>query len=211
MEYYDFPLLATMRAAFAFAGDLAILTHLSGDQALDGPKAITFVRNHDLASNQVNPAHGINDNRFEIGWDPDHRQLNRTDVLLAYAFILAREEGTPYVFAGMKGAPSPSDDPDNDPDIVSAIRFHNLCLQDPDGTRHVDAWFLQAKNAIGLTRGDDRFAIINKADPSLSVTLPANLQPGTYMNVRTGDTIQIQQGGQQVQVNGRTAAFFVKV
>jgi alpha-amylase len=212
MDYYDFPLAATMKGAFAFGGDLGVLTHPNPDQALQGPDAVTFVRTHDLAYYQVDPRHGMDSDTFGIGWDRTQKQLNRTDVLLAYAFIFAREEGLPYVFVGMKGAQSPSDDPDNDPDIVAAIRFHNLCLDGQDGIRRADNWFLGSQNAVGLTRGDDRFGIINKAAESLTTNLPANLQPGSYKNVRTGDTIQIQQGGgQQIQVNGRTAAFFVKV
>jgi alpha-amylase len=213
MDYYDFPLLTTMRGAFAFGGDLGILTHLTGQQALEGTKAVTLVRNHDIAVGQVDPKHGLHDDSLGIGWDGAAKQLNHTDVVLAYAFILGREEGLPYVFVGMKGA-SPATDPDNDPDIVAAIRFHNLCLAGEGGvTRRPDSWFVDSPNAIGWLRGNDRFAIINKAAASFSVMLPRELQPGNYEDVRTGRTIQVQQGGptQSLQVDPRSAVMFVKV
>ena len=55
MDYYDFPLVRTMREAFAFGGDLRILKDpKERGRALDGPKAVTFVRNHDIDRGQAN-------------------------------------------------------------------------------------------------------------------------------------------------------------
>jgi glycosidase len=148
MDYYDFPLLTTTRQAFAFGGNFGILTHLTGQQALEGTKAVTLVHNHDIAVGQVDPKHGLHDDSLGIGWDGTAKQLNRTDVVLAYAFILGREGGLPYVFVGMKGE-SPATDPDNDPDIVAAIRFHNVCLAGEGGVRRrPHPWFVDSPDAI---------------------------------------------------------------
>jgi Alpha amylase, C-terminal all-beta domain len=72
---------------------------------------------------------------------------------------------------------------------------------------------IDAENVIGWRRGDDRFVIINKADTPFTADLPGELQTGTYEDVRTGKTLQVQQGGtnQQLLVNPRTALMFVKV
>jgi alpha-amylase len=167
MDYYDFPLTRTMREAFGFGGDLRILTNpKSEDRALDGPKAITFVRNHDIDRGQ-NFDRGLDgsDGRqsFGIGWNEGTASLDRTDVDLAYAFIFGREDGLPYVFVDMPTL-EVQDDRFDDPAIVAGIRFHNLCLAGQGGVaRRPEIWRIETANAIGFQRGDDRLVVINKA------------------------------------------------
>jgi hypothetical protein len=92
MDYYDFPLTKTMREAFAFGGDLRRLKDPEAhDEALGGPKAITFVRNHDIDRGQNDDRGLVSDReKFGIGWTESSEGgvLDRTDVELAYAFYL---------------------------------------------------------------------------------------------------------------------------
>lgn len=133
MSFYDFPLAAAMREAFAFAGDLRILKDASShERALHGHQAVTFVRNHDIERGQISDR-GIEESPcralYGIGWDEKTNTLNRTDVELAQAFIFGREDGFPYVFASMNTLPEwEQNDRYDDPLIVAGIRFHNLCL-----------------------------------------------------------------------------------
>jgi hypothetical protein len=71
-----------------FGGDLSRLKEPEG--ALDGPRAITFVRNHDIDQGQNTPGRGIDDATFNLGRDPDKKKLDPVDVRLAYAFVLVR-------------------------------------------------------------------------------------------------------------------------
>ena len=105
LDFYDFPLVAAMKQAFQFGGNLANLKEAAQhNQALPGPKAVTFVRNHDLDRGQAGDR-GVDDSSFGVGWDQGTRSLNRTDVNLAYAFVFGREDGLPYVFADMPTLP----------------------------------------------------------------------------------------------------------
>lgn len=218
MDYYDFPLTRTMREAFAFGGDLRMLRNPKAeDRALDGPKAITFVRNHDIDRGQ-NFDRGLDDSgarqSFGIGWNEDTASLDRTDVDLAYAFIFGREDGLPYVFVDMPTL-KVQDDQFDDPALVAGIRFHNLCLAGQDGiARRPEIWRIETANAIGFQRGDDRFVVINKAAEAFPIrNLSTSLRPGTYKEVRRGWLMHVQPGGELLHwdVPGRSAMMFVRI
>lgn len=219
MDYYDFPLVLTMREAFAFGGDLRILKDPKAlDRALDGPTAVTFVRNHDIDRGQANDR-GIADpegrSKYGVGWDEGRRTLDRTDVALAHAYVFGREEGLPYVFVDMNTLPqAEQDDRFDDPAVVAAIRFHNLCLAGTGGVqRRPDVWRIEAPDAIGWQRGDGRFVVINKAAVPFTVSaLPTTLREGEYKEVRTGAPMHVQPGGtiQHWSVPPRSAAMFVR-
>jgi alpha-amylase len=219
MHYYDFPLVETMREAFAFGGDLRILKDpKNNDRALDGPKAITFVRNHDIDRGQ-NDDRGITDggrDKLGIGWDEGLHKLDRTDVNLAYAYVLGREDGLPYVFTDMNTLPeADQDDRFDDPFVVAAIRFHDLSLADTGGvSRRPDLWQIETQNAIGWQRGADRFIVINKAAAQLPIDgLRTTLQAGEYKEVHTGWPMRVEPGGiiQPWSVPARSAVMFVRV
>ena len=220
MDYYDFPLVAAMREAFRFGGDLRILEDPADQsRALPGPKAVTFVRNHDIDRGQAND-HGINDpggrDTFGVGWDEGQHRLDRTDVDLAYAYVFAREDGLPYVFTDMNTLPpDQQDDRFNDPIIVASVRFHNLSLADTGGiARRPNIWRIEAPNVIGWQRGTDRFVVINKAAESFEISdLQTSLRPGKYEEVRTGWPMDVAPNGSihSWVVPPRTAVMFVRV
>ena len=219
LDYYDFPLLAAMRDAFTFGGDLRLLVDApQHNRALAGPKAVTFVRNHDIDRGQANDR-GLTGEAglpFGVGWDGTSSRPDRTDVNLAYAFIFGREDGLPYVFVDMKNLPqNEQDDEFDDPVIAAGIRFHNLCLANPDGSgRRADIWRITTPNALGWQRGTDRFVVINKAGESYRITnLVTSLQKGTYKDVHTGWLMHVQADGKIIDWNvpPRTAVMFVSI
>jgi len=218
LDFYDFPLVTAMREAFAFGRDLRLLINAQqNNRALPGPKAVTFVRNHDIDRGQ-NDDRGLIDGRalYGVGWDESHRRLDRTDVNLAYAFLFGREDGLPYVFVDMKTLPlDQQDDRFDDPHLVAGIRFHNLCLANPDGSnRRPDIWQIQTQNTIGWQRGTDRFVIINKAAEAYAINnLKTSLQKGSYKEVRTGWPLQVEADGtiKEWNVPPRTSVMFVRI
>lgn len=219
MDFYDFPLTKTMREAFAFGGDLRTLKNPKfEDRALEGPKAITFVRNHDVDRGQANDR-GLDAggrNTFGVGWNESLQSLNRTDVHLAYAYLFGREDGLPYVFVDMNTLPEPErDDRFDDPFIVAGIRFHNLCLAGQDGVaRREEVWRIETPNAIGWQRGNDRFIVINKAGEAYEITqLGTSLKPGAYKELRTGWPMHVQPDGTIThwKVPPRSAMMFIRV
>jgi alpha-amylase len=220
MDYYDFPLVRTMREAFAFGGDLRVLKDpRDHDRALDGTRAVTFVRNHDIDRGQAGDR-GIADpegrRTYGVGWDEALRRLDRTDVALAHAYVLGREDGLPYVFADMNTLPeAEQDDRFDDPTVAAAIRFHNLCLAGQGGVaRRPDVWRIETADAVGWQRGEDRFVVINKAAAPFEVRdLPTSLRDGEYREVRTGWPMHVQPGGaiRHWSVPPRSAAMFVRV
>jgi alpha-amylase len=214
MDYYDFPLLATMRQAFRFGGDLRTLEAPTNGHALPGPKAVTLVRNHDIDRGERGDR-GLDAgsvDTFGIGWNGAGQPLERTDIALAYAYILGREDGLPYVFVDMP-TESLQDDKLDDPAIVAGIRFHNLSLAGEGGVqRRPDVWRIETQNVIGWQRGNDRFVVINKAGAQFDiVNLQTDLQPGSYTEVRSGQKMQVQANGtiQQWQVSPRSAVMFI--
>lgn len=216
MDYYDFPLAATMREAFGYGGNLTILKSPQDQgRALVGTKAVTFVRNHDIDRGQAGDR-GVSDATYGVGWDAGNRQLNRTDVNLAYAYILGREDGLPYVFADMPTLPADQkDDRYDDPDIVAGIRFHNLSLPNEGGVaRRQDIFRIETPTVLGWQRGTDRFIVINKAADWYSIrNLQTSLQPGKYLEVRNGWPMHVQSNGQIVEWNfpPRSAMRFARV
>lgn len=216
MDFYDFPLTKRMRDAFAIGGDLRSLKNpKADDQALEGPKAITFARNHDIDRGQISDR-GTEGSTFGIGWDEGRRSLDRTDIHLAYAYLFGREDGLPYVFADMNTLPdAEQDDRYADPLIVAGIRFHNLCLADTGGvSQREEHWRIETTNTIGWQRGKDRFIVINKAAGWYEIrNLETTLQQGQYKEVRTGWPMHVQADGsiEKWDVPPRSAMMFVRV
>jgi alpha-amylase len=220
LDFYDFPLTATMRKAFAFGGDLRLLRNPAANGgALAGPRAVTFVRNHDIDRGQANDR-GLDmgsQNTFGIGWNGADKPLSEADIILAYAYILGREDGLPYVFVDMpsSGTGDKRQDRFDDPKLVPFIRFHNLCLAGEGGVaRRADvAVETQSPNALAWQRGTDRLVVLNKAaEPFVLRNQQTSLQPGRYVDVSTGWPLDVDGSGRIAEwsVPGQTAVMFVK-
>jgi alpha-amylase len=219
LDFYDFPLVATMKQAFGLNGNLDMLKNpASQKRALPGSRAITFVRNHDIDRGQANDR-GLDQgsqNTFGIGWNGPNDALTESDIILAYAYIFGREDGLPYVFVDMN-TPTSNDkrkDVFDDQRLVAFIRFHNLCLAGQDGVQRRQDILLDLKspNAIGWQRGTDRLVLINKAAEPLALRdLATTLKPGRYIEVHEGWPLDVQNDGriQKWDVPAQTAVMFV--
>jgi alpha-amylase len=88
MAFYDFPLRASIQQAFGFSGSLASLLDpeiVSTKRALPSERSVTFVINHDIPNN---------DGFRSMILDPFDEQL-------AYAYLMGRAEGVPFVFSDL--------------------------------------------------------------------------------------------------------------
>jgi alpha-amylase len=219
LDFYDFPLAATMKKAFSFGENLNLLKNPALDnRALPGPKAVTFVRNHDIDRSQANDR-GLDEgsqNTFGIGWNGRDNPLTDSDVMLAYAYIFGREDGLPYVFVDMT-TPTENDkrqDAFHHPRLAAFIRFHNLCLAGQDGVARREDIFLDlgSPSALGWQRGTDRLVLINKAAERLPLrNRQTTLKPGRYIEVHEGWPLDVGADGKirEWDVPPRTAVMFV--
>ena len=198
----DFHFLGTMIEAFKFGGDLRTLTNPTKlGKALPGEKAVTFVQNHDIAKNQI----GYKFPTYE-------------DTMLANAFLLARQEGFPFVYL---------DDAKNA--ITKAgVYFHHQMREQPQYFRKGNeiAQGADNPNMIFIERGNQGIVIINKAGEvfeAKSAKMPG-LQVGCYQELQHNFTMKVsinnqgekyigswgtsQRGG--LNISPRDALFFVK-
>ena len=202
-DYYDFPLLNTMRLAFGWDGDLSILENPeNAGIALAGQNAITFVSNHDIDRGWAVPGEGMDDPKWRIA---------KEDRELAYAYIFGREAGLPYVFVDMKN-PKPDIDvfPDESldrPSIIAGLRFHNLALGKNE------SWVKKEKTCVAWQRGNDMLVIINKSTSICNLDqLHTSLIPGRYKEVRHGYYMDVEDDGtvNEWGVSPRSAFYFVR-
>lgn len=212
---YDFPLLSTLRDAFAPGGDLRRLRGPeAGDGALSPCKAITFVRNHDIERGQCGD-HGIEDPayriRYGVGWDEARQTLDWTTIRLAHAYLFGRSGGIPYVLASMRTLPADQRTDDHDTGAIAAdLRFRSLC----EGAQgRAEIWRLVQRRAIAWQRGHDRFCAINASRWPLRLDgLRTSLYPGLYVDRDTGRTLPVLKGGHvgACAMLGRRAGLFVR-
>jgi len=112
---YDFPLFASIRAAFSYSGGMNQLHDpLAYGQALDSHRAITFTITHDIPTND-----GF---RYQI--------MDEKSEELAYAYILGKDGGTPLIYSDELPDDEDKDngrwaDVWNDSKMVNMIKFHN--------------------------------------------------------------------------------------
>lgn len=144
---YDFPLFATIRAAFAPGGSLRTLANPEREaNALPWDRAVTFVVNHDIPHNDV----------FRP-W-----LLDRQDEHLAYAYILGRDGGVPLIYSDHDESPHEADrgrwcDTWKRPDLAAMIRFHNAVHGQPMAVLH------ESETMLVFRRGARGIVAINKA------------------------------------------------
>ena len=173
MKAYDFPLAHTLKEAFAPGGDLGrLVAPADFNGALWGPHAVTFVNHHDLVKHPRDFAY------FRID--------DRRDRQLAYVYILARPDGTPYVYSGDLRSK----------EVKAGVEFHNWALGQPAN------WLYASRNLLVWTRGDDCLAAINKSGtPWFPGPVPCHLRPGPYRDLLGGK--------HWVDEHGRWATAFV--
>jgi alpha-amylase len=218
IAFYDFPLVATMKQAFGFGGDLDVLRNPAAqNRALPGSNAVTFVRNHDIDRGQARDRglHEGAQSTYGIGWNGSEAELTEADVVLAYAYIFGRDGGVPYVFVDMEPTTEGDKRKDrfNDGRVVSFIRFHNLCLDEEEGgPRPEETVNLGSKNALGWQRGKDRLVMINKSGEKLPLrNLQTTLRPGRYVEVHEGWLLEVRSDStiEEWDLPAQTAAMFV--
>lgn len=181
MDLYDFPLTSTMVQAFSYGGDLRSMFFAADrGQALTGTKAVTFVKNHDTAHAQFGG--------FSFS--------SQADEILAYGFILAREEGLPYVYV----------DAYEDPRVVAGLAFHNRMLG------QAEFWHSNhLKDQLVIQRGTAGLAVINKSAEEFAVgDVKATLADGLYRDLVSRKRVQVQDGRLAERIPGRSMAFFVR-
>lgn len=176
MRAYDFPLAAAMRAAFAPGGDLG---GLLGPGALWGPLSVPFVNHHDLVKNRRGFSH------FRIA--------DLTDRRLAYAYMLARGEGSPLVYGSDLRYR----------EVKAGLQFHRACAGLP--------WqpVAASRQTVAFRRGERALVAINKAARGWTVT--AQLQPGLYEDLVTGWRGSTSHGALAWHLPGRSAALLTRV
>ena len=184
MDAYDFPLARTMKSAFGYGGDLRTLVNPSVDgNALSGVSAVTFVRHHDIA--------------MHPDWFDFFRIADPIDQSLAYAYILMRRDGTPFVYL----------DEYNSEILKAGVAFHNLALG------HGERWIVTENNRLVLQRGSELLGVINKeANTWNLIGIQTGLKPGRYCELISHGTVHIENGGvfPQYDLSGRSAGLFVK-
>ncbi len=213
LRMLDFPLLSTLREALAPGGDLRVLRDPAAfGRALDPARAVGFVRNHDIERGQANDK-GIDETayrtRFGVGWDEASGRLDRTSVDLAHAYLFAREGGTPYVLAAMRTEAVRTDRHD-DPVIAAGLAFRARCA---NHGHPGEIWRISGRATIGWQRGDELFAVINRADVPFDATGAfTSLCPGCYHDLRGGASLHVTQQGRVGHgiVARRSAALYVR-
>lgn len=197
MSFYDFPLRDTVQKAFELNGSLASLVDadlVSSRRALPYNRAVTFVMNHDIPNNA-----GF---RYMI--------LNESDEMLAYAFLLGRSEGIPYVYSdlGTKGGAGLIDDrwdhAHRNPLIGRMVKFHNFVHGESSKVIYVDACM------IAIQRGGKGVVGINKCQDTRSFNLQDNFRLGTrFRNLDDNSTFIVNRESPNVSVSPRSAVVLI--
>ncbi len=180
--YYDFPLRDTVQKAFGIGGDLSVLGDSAalrnGKKELPLDRSITFVMNHDIPNNA-----GF---RSMI--------LESSDEALAYAYLLGRGEGIPYVYSD-QGIDREAGLVDSRwahyhrrPDVQSMVFFHNATSGESATLVSADVCH------IAIQRGSRGLLAINKCGDAIDKFVKAPFPLGHELQDVLGasETIQIE-------------------
>lgn len=146
---YDFPLLMALKRAFAYGNPLSDLAFpYSTGNALENSRAVTVVVTHDIPYND-----GFRDLIF------DRDAPESLDELLAYAYILGRDGGTPLVFDDQSEGRSNGGrwrNVWNSEPMKRMIAFHNRMQGKPMEVVAADAcillWRRQEDGIVGINK-----------------------------------------------------------
>ena len=202
----DFVLCDSLQQAFGPSG---WLSSLRLPRAIDDRRSVTFAVNHD-SDPTINPGFS----RCQVA--------DRGDALLASAYVLAREAGTPLILAR---------DNLQTAYLSAGARFRSLMRQRGERGANVKETVLAVadpRTVLVMERGSEGLFVVNKAAasydlPALDLTL--SQVEGCYRELRNDFTIAIERrgdgrkfvtrwGGWQrggLQLAGRDALFFVRV
>jgi alpha-amylase len=199
----DFRLYYAARDAFSFGGNLQNLCMV---HALDDSRSVVFAMNHD--TDQENATGPI-----------ECAYADRSDSLLATAFVLARERGVPLVLHT-----------DNEVDCIrTGVKFRQLIheranqgLSVTENVLHV----IRENTILIMERGTEGLFIVNKAAEAFDISkldVTFSHLGGHYRELHYDFTMDIEsKNGQKVIVNwgstnrdglyikGRDALYFVR-
>jgi alpha-amylase len=202
----DFLLCESLKQAFAADG---WLSSLRVPRAIPDPRSVTFGINHD-SDPTINPGF------------PRCQVAERGDALLASAYVLAREAGTPLVLArdNLEVAYLPA-----------GARFRRELRRRGSEGRNVQETVLAVadpRNLLLMERGSEGLFVVNKAAAAYDIPaleLSGSSLEGCYRELRNDFTIAIerradgrrfvsrwgnwQRGG--LQLAARDALFFLRV
>ena len=193
---YDFPLFAQIRNAFSFNGSMSALANPNGSgQALPFDRAVTFSITHDIPTND-----GF---RYQI--------MDPTDEVLANAYILGRDGGTPMIYSD-HGETAAKDglrwkDYFKRTDIKNMISFHNTVQGN-------------AQQLIGSTqclllfkRGKVGVVAINKCGSTQNYSVNTYQYElnwnRNYVDVLSGNTFNVTSQWLNLSVPARSARMWV--
>ncbi len=198
----DFHLVSTMSNAFSIGGDLrSLIDPAASGKALPGVRAVTFAQNHDIATGQIG-----------------YKLPSPQDTKLAIAFVLARQEGFPFVYK----------EDAKDAITKAGVYFHQKMMGEPQYFRNGNeiAQGADNPNILFIERGGKGLAIINKAGESFDVKAAKmpGLQVGCYKELHYSFTMAVGKGGDGqkyitkwrtkqrggLEISPRDALFFVQ-
>jgi alpha-amylase len=189
---YDFPLLNTIKRAFAFGASLnQLVDPLASGQALDPFRALTMPITHDIPNNS-----GF---RYLL--------LDPTDEKLAYAYLLGRDGGEPMVYSDYTAGDNGRwFDAHKSADIVAMVGFHNKM-------QGISQEILAYNDcAILWRRGLEGIAGINKCANEMSFNVDTNNRFYWFRNYResfTNTVLRIETGQYTFRLPGRFARMWV--
>ncbi len=157
-------------------------------------------------------SYGVGSDNSVVTWVESHdnytgdgsaTQLDDEDIKLAWAFITAREEGTPLFFPRPYGSNA-----DNmwgtmnrigvsgsylykDATVVAANKFRNAMVGEEEKLYNLDA----DTSVVFIERGTKGIVIINGASEAKTLDVAVGLQDGTYTNRVDGSTQYTVSGG----------------
>lgn len=190
MGYMDFPLLGTLKDAFAPQGSMRALENpVEWKGALSWDRSVAFAVNHDIPNNE-----GF---RYLI--------MDETDEKLAHAFITGRSDGVPHMMSDLGKADGLTSDRWKDyhrkPHVAGMLRFHNAV----HGTGTRVAWADDC--VIVLERGNKGVVGINKCGHGFKEEVRFALS-GEAKDTLSGKAVRFG-GGTPLEIPARSAVMFL--
>ncbi|ENM3763121.1 alpha-amylase family protein [Vibrio cholerae] len=194
---YDFPLFASIRAAFSYQGSMSQLHDPQAyGQALPNARAITFAITHDIPTND-----GF---RYQI--------LNPQDEQLAYAYLLGKDGGTPLIYSDDLADHEDKDNGRwanvwNQPSMQHMLRFHNAMQGKAMTVMYSDSCLLLFK------RGKEGVVGINKCGESKNVTIDTYQHEfnwyQTYQDTLSDDRFSVSSRNHTLTIPARVARMWM--